>query len=175
MIEKQFKVTAIKDGTVIDHVPSKQLFKVIEILGLENYSNQITFGMNLESKKLGNKAIIKIADRFFEDDDINRIALIAPQAKLNIIRNYTVVEKRTVTVPDKITGIAKCVNPLCVTNHQPIETRFTVQPADARLELTCCYCEKTTDSRSLKISRKRRGYAAPPARRPKFCVGFMLM
>ena len=143
--EKEFKVTAIKNGTVIDHVPSKQLFKVIEILELENYTNQITFGMNLESKKLGNKAIIKIADRFFEDDDINRIALIAPQAKLNIIRDYKVVEKRRVTIPEIITGIAKCVNPHCVTNHQPVETRFTAQPSGHGILLTCYYCEKTTD------------------------------
>ncbi|MDR0582067.1 MAG: aspartate carbamoyltransferase regulatory subunit [Prevotellaceae bacterium] len=143
--EKEFKVTAIKDGTVIDHVPSKQLFKVIEILELENYTNQITFGMNLESKKLGNKAIIKIADRFFENDDINRIALIAPQAKLNIIRNYKVVEKRRVTIPEIITGIAKCVNPHCVTNHQPVETRFTIQSSGNSILLTCYYCEKTTD------------------------------
>lgn len=151
--EKEFKVTAIKDGTVIDHVPSQQLFKVIEILGLENYTNQITFGMNLESKKLGNKAIIKIADRFFEDDDINRIALIAPQAKLNIIRNYKVVEKRRVTIPEIITGIAKCVNPHCVTNHQPIETRFTTLSSNGSIALTCCYCEKTADNQTLKIIR----------------------
>ncbi|MDR2359222.1 MAG: aspartate carbamoyltransferase regulatory subunit [Prevotellaceae bacterium] len=149
--EKEFKVTAIKDGTVIDHVPSMQLFKVIEILGLENYTNQITFGMNLESKKLGNKAIIKIADRFFEDDDINRIALIAPQAKLNIIRNYKVVEKRSVTIPEIITGIAKCVNPHCITNHQPVETRFSAQSSGDGILLTCWYCEKTTSNQTLKI------------------------
>jgi aspartate carbamoyltransferase regulatory subunit len=152
--EKEFKVRAIKDGTVIDHVPSKQLFKVIEILALENYSTQITFGMNLESKKLGNKAIIKIADRFFEDDDINRIALIAPQAKLNIIRNYQVVEKRTVAIPETIVGIAKCMNPLCVTNHQPIQTRFTAKLTDNGTMLTCRYCEKVTNSQLLKIIGK---------------------
>jgi aspartate carbamoyltransferase regulatory subunit len=152
--DKEFKVTAIKDGTVIDHVPSKQLFKVIEILGLENYTNQITFGMNLESKKLGNKAIIKIADRFFEDDEINRIALIAPQAKLNIIRDYKVVEKRRVTIPETIVGIAKCVNPLCITNHQPIKTHFTAQLTGNGMLLTCRYCEKTTDNQTLKIISK---------------------
>jgi aspartate carbamoyltransferase regulatory subunit len=155
--EKEFKVTAIKDGTVIDHIPSKQLFKVIEILGLENYANQITFGMNLESKKWGNKAIVKIADRFFEDDDINRIALIAPQAKLNIIRDYKVVEKRRVTIPETLTGIAKCVNPYCITNHQPVATRFSVQPTDNGIALTCHYCEKTTDNQTLKIIRKQAG------------------
>jgi aspartate carbamoyltransferase regulatory subunit len=153
MEKKEFKVTAIKNGTVIDHVPSNQLFKVIEILGLAHYPNQLTFGMNLESKKLGTKAIIKIADCFFEDDDINRIALIAPQAKLNIIRDYKVVEKRRVAIPDAIVGIVKCVNPHCVTNHQPIPTRFTTRRDEHGLLLTCRYCEKTTDNQSLKIIR----------------------
>jgi aspartate carbamoyltransferase regulatory subunit len=148
---KEFKVTAIKNGTVIDHIPSEQLFKVIEILGLEHGANQVTFGMNLESKRLGSKAIIKIADRFFEDDDVNRIALIAPQAKLNIIREYKVVEKRQVTIPEHIVGIAKCVNPQCVTNHQAIETHFSAQQTGKEIALTCRYCEKTTDNRTLKI------------------------
>ncbi|MDR2362601.1 MAG: aspartate carbamoyltransferase regulatory subunit [Prevotellaceae bacterium] len=153
MEKKEFKVTAIRNGTVIDHVPSKQLFKVIEILGLAHYANQLTFGMNLESKKLGTKAIIKIADCFFEDDDINRIALIAPQAKLNIIRDYKVIEKRRVSIPETIIGIAKCVNPQCVTNHQPIPTRFATHMNEHGILLTCRYCEKITDSRALKIIR----------------------
>ncbi|MDR1680960.1 MAG: aspartate carbamoyltransferase regulatory subunit [Prevotellaceae bacterium] len=153
MEKKEFKVTAIKNGTVIDHVPSSELFRVIEILGLAAYPNQLTFGMNLESKKLGTKAIIKIADCFFEDDDINRIALIAPQAKLNIIRDYKVVEKRRVSIPETIVGIARCVNPHCVTNHQPIPTRFGAVRDEQGIRLTCRYCEKVTDSRALKIIR----------------------
>lgn len=90
----KLKVSAIKEGTVIDHIPAKNLFNVISILGLDVINNQITFGTNLESGKLGAKAIIKVSDKFFEDDEINKIALIAPHAKLNIIRDYLVVEKR---------------------------------------------------------------------------------
>jgi aspartate carbamoyltransferase regulatory subunit len=152
--EKQLKVNAIKDGTVIDHIPSPQLFKVIEILGLEDCDSQITFGMNLESKRLGSKAIIKISGRFFEEDDINRIALIAPEAKFNVIKDYAVVEKRQVTVPDTIVGIAKCFNPNCITNHQPVTTRFTTQHTDKGVLLVCHYCEKVTDEHNLKIISK---------------------
>ena len=93
-MEKHLKVSAIKDGTVLDHIPADQLFKVIDILGLSKIPNQITFGTNLDSKLLGKKAIIKITDTYFVDTDINRIALIAPQAKINIIHNFEVVEKR---------------------------------------------------------------------------------
>ncbi len=101
-MEKHLKVSAIKNGTVLDHIPADQLFKVIDILGLSCSGNQITFGTNLDSKLLGKKAIIKIADRYFEADEINRIALIAPEAKINIIRDFEVVEKRVLSIPNSI-------------------------------------------------------------------------
>lgn len=142
---KQMVVSAIKNGTVIDHIPSKSLFKVISILKLENIDTQITFGLNLESKKLGSKAIIKIADKFFEQDDINKIAILAPEAKLSIIKNYEVVEKKVLTCPEKIQGITKCFNPKCVTNHQNITPKFSVIATEPNVRLKCEYCEKTTD------------------------------
>ena len=133
---KELKVSAIKEGTVIDHIPAKNLFKVISILGLEKIPNAITFGTNLESKKLGRKSIIKVADRFFEDDEINKIALVAPEAKLNIIKDYKVVEKRVVSLPDEIAGYVRCFNPKCITNHEDVLTRFTVV-SRSPLELKC--------------------------------------
>jgi len=143
-------VSAIKDGTVIDHIPSKDLFKVITILGLDNIENQITFGTNLESKKLGKKSIIKISGMYFRNEDINKIALVAPEAKLNIIKDYVVVEKRIVNIPDEITGITKCVNPMCITNHEEVVTRFTVVDKK-NVKLKCHYCEKITDRNNLTI------------------------
>ena len=150
-MEKHLKVSAIKNGTVLDHIPADQLFKVIDILGLNSISNQITFGTNLDSKLLGKKAIIKISDRYFENDEINRVALIAPQAKINIIHNFAVVEKRELSIPSTIKGIVKCMNPVCVTNHQPIETVFTTICDKQELQLLCHYCEKITDKDNLKI------------------------
>ncbi len=147
---KQLSVSAIQNGTVIDHIPAKNLFKVIQILRLDHIDNQITFGTNLESKKLGKKAIIKISDKFFEDEDINRIALVAPAAKLNIIRDYEVVEKKVVEVPDNITGIAKCMNPKCITNFESVTTRFKVI-SKKNVTLKCHYCEKITDQENMQI------------------------
>ena len=155
---KKLQVSAIKDGTVIDRIPPQSLFKVIEILGLDHTNHQITFGTNLESKHLGKKAIIKIANSFFEDEDINRIALIAPDAKLNIIRDYEVVEKRQVAIPEEIRGIAKCFNPKCITNHQNIETRFTTKTESGQISLICHYCEKITGAKNLQIISKSRAY-----------------
>jgi aspartate carbamoyltransferase regulatory subunit len=148
---RELKVSAIKDGTVIDHIPAKALFKVISILGLDKIKNHLTVGNNLDSEKLGKKAIIKISDKFFEDDEINKIALIAREAKLNIIRDYQVVEKKVVKVPEKINGIAKCMNPKCVTNDQSVTTRFTIEMEDGDIALRCHYCEKITDYEHIEI------------------------
>ena len=150
MQDKKLQVSAIKNGTVIDHIPASSLFKVINILGLGKIETQMTFGSNFESKKLGLKAIIKLADVFFVDDDINKIALVAPEAKLNIIKDYKVVEKKVVEVPDNIKGIAKCGNPKCITNHEGIVPKFTVVNKK-KVAIKCHYCEKITDSEHMEI------------------------
>ncbi len=118
---KHLSVSAIKDGTVIDHIPAKSLFKVIDILGLDHIEKMMTFGTNLESKKLGLKGIMKLSEVFFAEDDLNRIALVAPDVKVNIIRDYEVVEKRLVEIPERVEGIVKCVNPVCITNNEEIQ------------------------------------------------------
>ena len=149
-IKKKLKVSAIKNGTVIDHIPARNLFKVITILGLDKIENQITFGTNLESEKLGSKAIIKVSDKCFEDDEINKIALIAPHAKLNIIRDYAVTEKKVVEIPSHVEGIARCFNPKCITNNEAMCTRFTLVHKSP-LELRCHYREKVTCEEHLQI------------------------
>ena len=147
---KQLSVSAIRNGTVIDHIPARHLFKVISILGLENFDHLITFGTNLESHKLGLKAIIKVADKYFSEDDVNRIALVAPAAKLNIIKDYEVIEKYALKVPEEIAGIVKCVNPQCITNHEEVGTRFKVI-MHPEVALKCHYCEKITDQEQMEI------------------------
>ncbi|TLX74402.1 aspartate carbamoyltransferase regulatory subunit [Labilibacter sediminis] len=148
--KKELSVNAIKEGTVIDHIPASYLFKVISILGLDHCENLITFGTNLGSNRYGKKAIIKVADKFFEDEDLNRIALIAPEARLNIIRDYEVVEKKEVIVPQEIIGIAKCFNPKCITNNEEITTKFNLVNSNV-LALKCHYCEKITTEEHLVI------------------------
>ncbi len=150
MTEKKLQVSAIQNGTVIDHIPANKLFNVINILGLNKINNQITFGTNLESKKMGLKAIIKLSDVFFANDEINKIALAAPEAKLNIVKDYQVVEKKIVEVPDSIKGIAKCGNPKCITNHEGIKTKFMVVNKK-KVAIKCHYCEKITDSEHMEI------------------------
>ncbi|NCO54726.1 MAG: aspartate carbamoyltransferase regulatory subunit [Bacteroidetes bacterium CG02_land_8_20_14_3_00_31_25] len=147
---KELKVSAIKQGTVIDHIPAQSLFKVISILELQKMDTQITIGYNFESKKLGQKGIIKLADKFPSQKDLNKIALFAPEAKINIIRNYKVVEKDLVQVPDTIEGIVKCMNPKCITNHESVKTKFTVIEKK-KVTLKCKYCEKITDQEHFEM------------------------
>lgn len=105
--KKELQVAALENGTAIDHIPPSQLFKVAKLLGLENMNNTITIGNNFHSNKMGCKGVIKISDKFFCDEEINRIALIAPNVILNIIRDYEVVEKKAVTLPDELVGHRK--------------------------------------------------------------------
>ncbi|MFA6895068.1 MAG: aspartate carbamoyltransferase regulatory subunit, partial [Bacteroidales bacterium] len=149
--DKHLIVSAIKNGTVLDHIPASSIFKVIDILHLTQDNNQITIGSNLDSKSLGKKGIIKIADRFFADEEINKIALVAPQTTINIIKNFEVIEKKIISIPENVNGIVKRVNPMCVTNHQNIETRFITISKGDDIQLLCHYCEKITDSKNLKI------------------------
>jgi len=137
---KELQVAALENGTAIDHIPSDQLFKVVSLLGLDRLNNPITIGNNLESKKMTNKGIIKIAERFFEEEEINRIALIAPNVVLNVIKDYQVVEKKRVILPEIIYDIVKCKNPKCITNNEPMHTKFIVTDCN-NIELRCHYCE----------------------------------
>ena len=150
MKDKRLSVSAIKEGTVIDHVPASALFKVVSILNLEKLDTMITIGNSLGSDKLGKKGIIKLSKVFFKDADINKIALVAPCAKLNLIRDYEVVEKRVVEIPDEIVGIAKCVNPKCITNNEAVTTRFEVV-SKSEVKLKCHYCEKITSRKNIEI------------------------
>jgi aspartate carbamoyltransferase regulatory subunit len=106
-------------------------------------------GINLASKIYGRKGIIKIADKFFEDEELDKLVLIAPQATVNVIRDFKVVEKKKLKMPKEIVGMAKCQNPKCVTNHQPIKTRFKTVMKDDKISLLCQYCEKTSDTKGI--------------------------
>ena len=148
--KQELAVAALKNGTVIDHIPSSVLFKAVKILGIANLDKAVTIGNNLDSKKLGKKGIIKVADVFFPESTLNRIALIAPSAVVNIIRDYEVVEKVPVSLLDTIIGIVKCGNPKCITNNEPMRTKFHVIDHDD-VTIECHYCGQAVKSRDAQI------------------------
>jgi len=140
---KELKVSAIENGTVIDHIPVHSVYQVLRILNLTEYNDQLLIGTNLESRKMGKKGIIKVSNKFFKSDDINKIALVAPSATLILIKNFEVSEKKKVEIPGKVEKIVKCFNPNCITNVEEIITSFDVVNKDD-LKLRCHYCEKIT-------------------------------
>jgi len=148
--KKELKVAALKDGTVIDHIPSDKLFKVISILKLEDCKCQMTFGFNLDSHKIGKKGIIKVAEKFLRQDEVNKVAVLAPNAKINIIKDYEVIEKKTLELPDEFIGSMKCMNPKCITNNEPMASKFITIDKEKGL-FKCHYCERVVKSEDLII------------------------
>lgn len=141
MGKKELQVAAIKNGTVIDHIPAEKTYQVVKLLKLEELNEPVTIGYNLPSSKLGCKGIIKISDKYFTDEEINRLSVVAPNIVLNIIRDYEVVEKRRVETPDELKGIIKCNNPKCISNNEPMRTWFNVMDK-AHGIVKCHYCDK---------------------------------
>ena len=135
------QVAAIKNGTVIDHIPAEKTYQVVSLLELQNLDTPVTIGYNYPSKKIGRKGIIKVSDKFFTDEEISRLSVVAPNVVLNVIKDYEVVEKKTVVTPDELRGIVRCNNPKCITNNEPMQTVFNVVDKVHGI-LKCHYCDK---------------------------------
>ena len=139
MNKKERLVAAIENGTVIDHIPADKTYQVMNLLELQSLNTPVTIGNNFVSKKVGKKGIIKVSNKFFSDEEISRLSVVAPKIVLNIIKDYEVVEKKTVETPDELRGIVKCNNPKCITNNEPMETVFHFVDKENGL-LKCHYC-----------------------------------
>ena len=146
MSELDLRVSKIKDGTVIDHIRGGYALDVIKILGITGKEKRVmTIAVNVPSKRFGLKDIVKIEGRALNSLEVNRIALVAPHASINIIHNYTVDEKLEVKLPKTIEGILKCVNPCCISNSdEPIASKFYVKNEEPLL-LKCHYCGFTLE------------------------------
>ena len=148
--KKELEVSAIQNGTVIDHIPAAVTFKVVQLLDLYDYDGAITIGSNLTSKTLGRKGIIKVADKYFDDDVIDRLAVIASGVTVNVIRDYQIVEKKYVKMPQVIRGVVRCSNPKCVTNHQPVPTKMELFDSEQKT-LRCVYCERVMQPDEIEL------------------------
>ncbi|MGI0065841.1 MAG: aspartate carbamoyltransferase regulatory subunit [Nitrosotalea sp.] len=151
MSESDLIVRRIKNGTVIDHIESGKGLKVLNALGIDGGDgNVITIALNVPSSKVAKKDIIKVENKFLQDKDTNKLALIAPKATVNIIQDYKLVEKRRVTLPNQIERIFRCSNPDCITNSdEKIQPIMDVVDKTG-LVLRCRYCTRTLDVNELK-------------------------
>ncbi len=150
MKRQELQVAALENGTVIDHIPSSKLFQVISLLHIEELNSSATVGYNLKSKKMGEKRIIMNGDKFFSDDEINQLSVVAPNVTLSTIRDYEVVEKKEVHMPEELIGIVRCDNHKCITNNEPMHTRFHFLGRE-RGTLQCHYCNREISLSDVKL------------------------
>ena len=145
------RVTAIRNGTVIDHVPAGKALSVLKMLGISGtMSNPVSLVMNVPSKKMGGKDIIKVEDRELTQNELDRLALVAPDASVAIIRAYSVAEKMEINLTDEVVNVARCTFSNCITINprEPLPHRLVVTNRDP-LVLRCRYCGKTQDVEAL--------------------------
>ncbi len=148
-MEKQQKlVAALENGSVIDHIPTDKLFIVAQLLQLELCTEPVLIGNNLESQVMGKKGIIKIAGKFFSESEISKLAVLCPNMRLTVIRDYEVAEKREIALPEELTNIVKCANPVCITNNEPMKTVFYRKDLET---LKCRYCGKEQKLKDIKL------------------------
>lgn len=150
-IEKgELRVPAIKDGSVIDHIPVEKLQKVVRLLRLFELDYPITIGRNFRSSKLGRKGIIKVEEKHFTREEVDKLALVAPDVVINVIKEYQVVEKIQVTLPERIHNLLHCTNPKCITNDEPMESEFKVIDKEAGI-LQCKYCNRKIEREEVQL------------------------
>ena len=149
-IKRELKISAIDEGTVIDHIPTDATFKVVEILDLENHQGIVSIATNLHSKRIGKKGIVKVGGKNLSQEEVNKIAIVAPDATVNIIKNYEVKEKIKVITPEVIDNVVKCSNPVCITNNEQVSTKFYVVKKDP-LKIKCHYCERAMGKEDIEI------------------------
>lgn len=152
MKKSELKIKAIENGTVIDHITANKSLHILKILGLPDSETQnVTIAMNVSSSEIGRKDILKIENRELDAKELNQVALIAPKATINIIRDYEPIKKDKVGLPDKITSILKCTNPKCITNYEnePITSRFDVIQSYPPV-VRCHYCEKLIKTEDIE-------------------------
>ena len=150
MAKKEMQVAAIENGTVIDHIPAEKTYLVADLLDLKASTKPVTIGYNLPSNRIGKKGIIKITNKFFTDEEISRLSVVAPNVVLNIIKDYEVVEKKMVETPQVLRGIVRCNNPKCITNNEPMATLFHVVDKVHGV-VKCHYCDKEQNMNEIKL------------------------
>ncbi|OPY27098.1 MAG: Aspartate carbamoyltransferase regulatory chain [Methanobacterium sp. PtaU1.Bin242] len=147
---KELKVKPIKNGTVIDHIKANKALSVLKILELPSEESAVTIAMNVQSSQMDSKDIVKIEGRELASKEVDKIALIAPKATINIIRDYEIAGKGKVRLRNEIRGILKCLNPNCITNtEEPVETKFFVI-GKGPVTLRCYYCERIMDEDEIE-------------------------
>ncbi|MGO2507577.1 aspartate carbamoyltransferase regulatory subunit [Vibrio hibernica] len=150
--QNQLQVEAIKNGTVIDHIPAHVGVKVLRLFNMHNSNERVTIGLNLPSSALGAKDLLKVENTFISEEQAQKLALYAPKATVNQIENYAVVKKLELTLPKQVVDVFSCANSNCITHNEPVSSSFSVTEKNDVIRLKCKYCEKSF-SRDIMTER----------------------
>lgn len=150
-MNKTLSVSAIHNGTVIDHINPGQALRIIQMLRLLENKHRVTVGLNLSSEHMKLKDLIKIENHNLTKEEANKITIFAPEATINIIKNFEVVEKIIAHLPPQVGGVFSCPNPVCITHTEPVETSFVIKEEGKYVKLICNYCEKIFDRNHMKV------------------------
>jgi len=151
MSNKTLSVSAIQNGTVIDHITSDQTLRIMHMLRLLDRKHKLTVGFNLPSKRMKHKDLIKIEDHVLTTNEANKITIFAPEATINIIQNFEVVNKLATSMPSHIDNVFVCPNTNCITTKESVQGSFAVSEHGRMVKLTCRYCEKEFDRNDVKV------------------------
>jgi len=151
-MEGELKVSKIRRGTVIDHIPAGMAPAVLKILGIERgTSDVVVVAMNVRSQKLGSKDIVKVENQILDEETLKKISIIAPQATINLVEDFSIVEKHGVSLPKELHGIIKCPNRGCITNSpEGVESFFVCEREDP-VEFRCHYCEELVGADRVEL------------------------
>lgn len=148
----KLSVSAIKNGTVIDHITPGQSLRIVHLLSLDKSKSKVTLGMHLPSKTMGTKDLIKIENRILTEAEANEVVVFAPNATINVIENFEVANKITTRLPPSMQKVFTCPNPVCITQIEPVDSFFYIHAQGRHIHLTCRYCEKSYDRDQVKVN-----------------------
>lgn len=152
-MSKTLSVSAIKNGTVIDHIPQGQAFRIMRLLQiLDHKNNKVTLGLNLPSKQLKFKDLIKVENRVLTSDEANEVVIFAPKVTISIIKDFEILEKIKTHLPKSLSNVFVCPNLNCITHYEPADRLFYIQEQSNRIKLICHYCEKIFDRDRVKVN-----------------------
>ena len=149
-MERTLKISKIKDGTVIDHIPAGKALKVMNILKMDDRAtNSVSIGIRVPSEKMGQKDVIKIENRDLEKFEVDKISLIAPEASISIVKDYEITEKFSVELPTRLIGTVKCHNTECITNlKEPVSSDFLLI-SKKPIVIRCNFCERNMNEKEI--------------------------
>lgn len=153
LADRTLTVAAIKNGTVIDHITQGQALHIVRILKLNKHLKKVSLGLNLPSKSIKYKDLIKVEDKELNEDEANQVSILAPTATINIIKDFEVIKKFQVKTPKMIENVLICPNPKCISNHENVETYFSILQHQQRIGLECKYCKKRFSHSDIKEYR----------------------